>query len=84
MPRGRPHLRLEAERCDILGEMIGGRLAIAGKGRIGRDRLDPQQRKQPLEAVVEIGIDAVEDRLKLCVGHYWFPLVVGVIVSGKL
>ena len=61
----RPDLGGETERRDIPGQMIGGRLAVAGKGRIGRDRLDPQQGKQPLEAVVEIGIDAIEDRLKL-------------------
>ena len=69
MPAGRPHLGRKAERSDILRQMIGGRLAIAGESRIGRDRLDPQQREQPLEAVVEIGIDAIEDRLKLGVGH---------------
>jgi hypothetical protein len=45
--------------------MIGGLLAIACESRISRDRFDPQQRKQPLEAVIEIGIDAVEDRLKV-------------------
>ena len=81
MPRRRPHLRREAERRDVLGQMIGGRLAVAGKGGIGRDRLDPQQRKQPLETVVEIGVDAVEDRLKLCVGHHWYPLAVGIVVA---
>jgi hypothetical protein len=54
--------------------MIGSRLAISGKGRIGGDRFDPQQGKQPLEAVVEIGIDAVKDRLQLRrVGHFDFP-----------
>src|SRR5258708_469831 len=58
--------------------MIGRRLAISGKGRIGRDRFDPQQGKQPLEAVIEIGIDAVEDRLKLRrVGHLDLPLASG-------
>jgi hypothetical protein len=45
--------------------MIGGRRAISGIGGIGRDRLDPQQGKRPLGAVVEIGIDAIKDRLKL-------------------
>ena len=65
MTGGRPDLGRKTERRDIPGQMIGRRLAIAGKGRIGRDRFDPQQRKQPLQAVVEIGIDAVEDRLKL-------------------
>src|ERR1700726_111983 len=70
MPGGRPDLGRKTERRDVLGEMIGSRLAISGKRGIGRDRFDPQQRKQPLEAVVEIGIDAVEDRLQLRrVGH---------------
>ncbi len=74
MTGGRPHLGRKSECRDVLGEMIGGRLAISGEGRIGRDRFDPQQRKQPLQAVVEIGIDAVEDRLKLRrVGHFCFP-----------
>ena len=62
---GRPHLGRKPERRDIPGEMIGRRLAIDGKGRIGRDRLDPQQGKQPLQAVVEITVDAIENRLKL-------------------
>ena len=64
--------------------MIGGRLAIAGEGRIGRDRLDPQQRKQPFEAVVEIGVDMIEDRLHFCVGHGWLSLAVGFVVCVKL
>ena len=41
------------------------------RGGIGRDRLDPQQGEQPLQSVVEIGIDAIEDRLKLRVGHLY-------------
>ena len=63
MARGRPDLGGKTERRDVLGEMIGRCLAVGGKGRLGGDRLDPQQREQPLEAVVEIGIDAVENRL---------------------
>ena len=73
MTGGRPDLGRKSKRGNVFGEMIGGRLAIAGKGRIGRDRLDPQQRKQPLEAIVEIGVDPIEDGLKLCVGRRWFP-----------
>ena len=61
----RPDLGRKPECRDIAGEMIGRRPAIAGKGRIGRDRLDAQQGKQPLQAVVEITVDAIEDRLKL-------------------
>jgi hypothetical protein len=63
MARGRPDLGGKAECRDVLGEMIGGFLAVGGKGRLGGDRLDPQKREQPLQAVVEIGIDAVENRL---------------------
>jgi len=63
MTGGRPDVCGQTQRCDVFGKMIGSGLAISGKGRIGRNRFDPQQRKQPLEAVVEIGIDAVEDRL---------------------
>ena len=71
--RRRPDFGCEAERGDIPGEVIGGRLAIAREGGIGGDRLDPQQAEQPLQTVVEIGIDAIEDRLKLRrVGHVDF------------
>ena len=79
MTGGGPDFRLEAQRRDILGKMIGGRPAIAGEGRLGRDRFDPQQREQALQAVVEIGIDAVEDRLDLRrVGHIAFSLTAGL------
>src|SRR5277367_1799573 len=71
MPVRRPDFAAQSDRGDILRKMIGSRLAFAGEGRIGRNRLDPQQRKQPLEAVVEIRVDALEDLLKLCgVGHF--------------
>src|ERR1700722_2637791 len=63
VPGPRPDVGGETESCAIPGPMRGGRLAVSCKGRIGRDRLDPQQGKQPLEAVIEIGIDAIEDRL---------------------
>ena len=70
MAGGRPHLGVEAERGDVDREMIGRRPAIIGEGRIGGDRLDPQQREQPLQALVEIGIDAIEHGLQLrCLGH---------------
>jgi hypothetical protein len=83
MPCCRPHLGLEAERRDILRKMIGSRLAIASEGRIGRDRLDPQQRKQPLEAVVEIGVDVIENRLDLWI-ILKLPLAVGLVIGVKL
>ena len=33
--------------------------------RIGRDRLDAQQREQAIEARIEIGIDPLQHRIKL-------------------
>ena len=73
MAGGRPHLRLEAERLDVPGQMMRRLLAILRKGRIGRDRLDAQELEQPRQAVVEIGIDVVEHRLQFCIGHGEFP-----------
>src|SRR5260370_23622047 len=75
--------RREAEGRDIPGKKLGRRLAVSGKGRIGRDRLDPQQGEQPFETVVEIGIDAVENRLQLRrVGHFYLSLARLPFVSG--
>ncbi len=48
--------------CAVGGDMLGGGAAVRRVGRIGRDRLDAQQREQPLEAGVEIAVDAVENR----------------------
>ena len=73
MAGGGPDLGRKAERRDVAGEMLGGRLAISGEGRVGRDRLDTQQLKQPLQAVVEIGINAVEHGRKLRTGHFGYP-----------
>src|SRR5689334_17832543 len=49
--------------------MIGRRLAVAGERRVGRDRLDAEQREQPFQAVVKISIDTVENLLGLGIGH---------------
>jgi hypothetical protein len=38
-----PHFGGKTDRGDVLGQMISRGLAILGKGRIGRDRFDPQQ-----------------------------------------
>jgi hypothetical protein len=59
MARGRSHLGFETERRDIPGEVIGRSLAVAGEGCLRRNRLDAEQCEQPLEAVVEIGVDVI-------------------------
>src|SRR6516162_1923536 len=53
--------------------MIRRRLAVLRKSRVGGDRFDAQQRKQALQAVVEIGINTIENRLKLDVWHLHLP-----------
>ncbi len=58
----RPHAGVETEPAQVGSDMLGGVLAIPCVSGIGGDRLDAQQRKQPLEAGFEIAIDAVEDR----------------------
>ena len=55
---------IEPETAEILGNELRGRTALRRKGRIGRDRLNAQEREQPLEAVVELGIDPLENGRK--------------------
>jgi hypothetical protein len=43
MAAGRPQLRRKADAGQILGDILGRRLALARIGRIGRDRLDAQK-----------------------------------------
>jgi hypothetical protein len=73
MAGGRAHFSGDTEARDVLGEMLGRGLAVGGKSRIRRDRLDPQQREQTLQAVVEILVDVIEHRLKLRIGHGRIP-----------
>ncbi len=42
--------------------MLGRSLALRRERRIGGNRLNAQKRKQPVEALVEIAVDAVENR----------------------
>ncbi len=60
MALGRPHAGVEADAAQIPGDELGRGLALVLVGRVGRDRLDPQEVEQPLEALVEIGVDLVE------------------------
>ena len=57
MARGRPHLGREADAPQIGGDMLGRGPALLLVRRIGRDRLDAQQREQPFETRVEIAVD---------------------------
>jgi hypothetical protein len=50
MTLGRAHAGLQAEAAQIRRHVFRRRAAMLGVSRIGRDRLDAQQRKQPVEA----------------------------------
>jgi len=82
MAGGRPHHGLEAQAGKILRDKVGGRLAEFLIRAVGRDRRDAHELEQSLDALVDIGIDAVEDRLKLRrVGHFSiFPWLAGVVL----
>jgi len=58
---GRPHACFQSKAAQIGGDVLGGGTALRRIGRIGRHRLDAQQREQPVEARVEIAVDAVEN-----------------------
>ena len=61
MPGGRAHVGRKTDGGDIRSEMIRRLFAINRERRIGGDRLDPEQREQPLKAVVEFLVDVIEN-----------------------
>ncbi len=58
---GRPYAGIEADAAQILGHEFGRSLALVLVGHVGRDRLDAQEVEQPLQALVEVGVDLVEN-----------------------
>ena len=58
---GRPHAGLEAEPAQVGGDIFGRGAAVRRIGRVGRHRLDAQQREQPIEAGIKVAVDAVEN-----------------------
>ena len=57
---GLPNAGLKADAGQVLGHISSGRLTLLAVGGIGRDRLDAQELEQPLEALVEPGIDLLQ------------------------
>src|SRR5262249_60509649 len=51
---------LKTNAGQILGHVLGSRLTLVLVGRVGRDRLDAQELEQPLEALIEIGVDFLQ------------------------
>src|SRR5215510_13311594 len=61
MTVGRTDAGFKADAGQVLGHVFGGGLTLLLVGRIGRDRLDAQELEQPLEALIEIGVDFLQD-----------------------
>ena len=56
-----PDVRIRGALIQIGGDKIGRRLALSLVCGIGRDRLNSQKRKQPLDALIEITINTIEN-----------------------
>ena len=61
MASGRTHTGFESKAAQISRDMFGGGAAVFRIGRIGRHRLDAQEREQAIEACLEIAIDTVKN-----------------------
>src|SRR5581483_8291001 len=72
MALGRPHLGVETDGPEVGGDVLGRGPTLRLVGRIGRHRGDAQQREQTLEALIEILVDAVEDRVECAHGRCSF------------
>ncbi len=69
MTLGRTHAGRKPDRCEVGCDMLGGGAALRLVGRVGRDRGDAQQREQPLDALVDILVDAAQDRVECAHGR---------------
>ena len=63
---------VETDRLQVVHQPFGRPPAFVVIGGIGRDRLDPQQLEQSLQALVEIAVETVEDGGQR--GHGWILL----------
>jgi hypothetical protein len=55
---------LEADRFEICGDMLGSAPALIFERRICRNRSDPQQGEQSFYTLVDIMIDAAQNRVE--------------------
>ena len=75
------HPGLEADFAEFGDQPFGGPPALGSEGRIRRDRAQPQQFEQPLEAPVEIGVEMIEDRAERGHSGKAFRFVHGTLIE---
>src|SRR5256885_9135142 len=78
MAGGRTDAHLEADRGEVLAEMLGCLDAIIGIRGIGGDRPNAQQAEQPIQAVVEVLVDPIEDPVEHA--HWSVRALLGLVV----
>ncbi len=64
VPRRVTHASLETDRFQIGDQPLGSLAAFGLESWIGRDGLDFQQVEKPLQAVVKVGINRVQNRFE--------------------
>ena len=64
MALGRAHVGGKADAAQVGGDVLGGGAALFLVGRVGGNRGDAQQREQTLDALVDILVDAAQDRVE--------------------
>jgi hypothetical protein len=69
MPGGRAQARIKAETIQIGRDVLGGLAAMRGIGRVRRNRLDLQQREQPIDAGIEFAVDSSQDGFDIVYAH---------------
>ena len=64
MALGRAHIGLKSDAAQIIGDVFGGGAALRLERRVGGHRGDAQKREQPRDAVVDVLVDAAQDRFE--------------------
>ena len=66
------HAGIETDRFQVCHQPFRSFAAVSLVGRVGRNRLDPQEIEKAVEAPVEIGVEMVENIVERWFGHGCF------------
>ncbi len=61
VPRRVAHTGIKANGFQVFDQPFGGLPAVGLVSRVSRDRLDPQKIKEVIDALIEIGVEIIED-----------------------
>ena len=66
---GRTDGGLKADRFEVGGHMLGGGAALRRESRVGGHRGDAEQREQPLDTMIDVLVDAAQNRVECAHGR---------------